>query len=304
MKGFKKMSRITLAVMLVVMMFVLAGCTAVQVSATLTLNGDGTGSRTITASIAKNDHQDGYGSAYYYLKKHGSALEKYLTDAYKKAVPGSEKWLEVSVDDTGSEWEIVNLTFEFKSFVDYKEKLAALAYDSAAAAAYVAPALADNGDGTATYTENAGALTAIFKSLQTTLMADASVFDIDSTKDGKALNDGSADLQSLVDFGVELMKPEFGNAMTIDFGKEAVSVAAADGVFTVTGEYAEIPAVVDAEDTTDETEDGAENTTEEAVETSVPKTGERIAIIVVLALCLVGCAAGFIISKKRDVKNQ
>jgi hypothetical protein len=231
-------SKIALMAVFLLAMLTMSGCTAVQISANLKLNEDGTGSRTITASIAKNDYQDGYGSAYYYLTKHGDELAKYLQDTYTSAVKGSKEWLNITVDDTGKEWETVNLSFDFTSFDDYKAKLASLAYDPAAAAAYAEPELITNEDGTITYKENAAALTAVFKSIQTTIMKDNTMFDINCTKDGKALNDGSADLKSLTDSGVELMKPDYGNAMTIQFGaNEAAPVEAADGVYTVTGSY-------------------------------------------------------------------
>lgn len=234
----KRISRFALVAFLGVMMLVLSGCTAVQISATLNLNEDGTGSRNITASIAKNDHQDGYGSAYYYFKKHGAELEEYLKATYTTAVPGSESWLNITVDDSGTDWELVHMTFDFTSFDDYKEKLTALAYDEAQKAAFVAPELTTAEDGSVTYTENTAVLTTIFKSMQTTIMADENIFDINSTKDGQALNDGSSDLQSLVDYGAELMKPDYGNAMTIKVGSgEATPVVADNGVFTFTANY-------------------------------------------------------------------
>lgn len=305
MKRFvKRFSKVFLAVMMVVMMLVLAGCTAVQVSASLTLKGDGTGSRTIRASIAKNDFQDGYGSAYYYLKKHGDDLEQYIAKTYKNAVPGSESWLKVTVNDSGSDWETIDLTFDFTSFEDYKEKLAAMAYDKTAAAAYVAPELTENADGTVTYTENTAALTAIFKSLQTAILADGTIFDINSTKDGKALNDGSADFQSLSDYGVELIKPEFGDAMVVDFGEGPITVAAADGAFTVTGKYAVIPVTQDAKDDTANTQaSDQENASESTSDSSIPKTGENMIPIVTFVICIVACAAGLLITKKHEIKG-
>jgi hypothetical protein len=243
----KHIKKLALVAVVAVMMFAMTGCTAVQISASIILNEDGSGSRTITASIAKNDYQDGYGSAYYYLTKHGDALTDYLKTTYTKAVPGSEGWLNITVDDSGAEWEVINLSFDFTSFEDYTTKLASLAYDKDAAAAYAAPELKVNEDGSVTYTENGAALTAIFKSIQTAIMADTSIFDINSTKDGTALNDGSADFDSLLSSGVELMKTDFGNAMTVQFGTgEALPVAATDGVFTVTGNYGG-GAVVEAE---------------------------------------------------------
>lgn len=243
---FKKyMTKATLVALLAVMMFALTGCTAVQISVKLLFNEDGSGSRTITASIPKNDdNQDGYGSAYYYLTTHGDKLAEYLKSNYTAKVAGSEGWLNITVDDSGAEWELVNLTFDFSDFEDYKTKLASLAYDEAAAAAYVAPELTMNEEGIATYTENTAVLTAIFKSIQNTIMADATMFDFNSTKDGVALNNGTADLKSLTDYGVELMKPDYGDSMTVQFGSgEAAPVAATDGVYTVSGTYtgSEVP---------------------------------------------------------------
>lgn len=64
-------------------------------------------------------------------------------------------------------------------------------------------------------------------------MADDAMFDINCTKDGTALNDGSADLQSLTDSGVELMKPENGVVMTISVdGAEETAMEEANGTYT------------------------------------------------------------------------
>lgn len=305
-KILKRFSKLTLAAVLAVMMGVLTGCTAVQISANITLNEDGTGTRTITASIAKNDYQDGYGSAYYYLTKHGDQLEKFLQDTYKAKVTDSEKWLEISVNDSGKEWEVINLSFEFNSFEDYKTKLAALAFETNAAGSYVAPELTVK-DGKATYTENVATLTAIFKSIQTVIMADNTIFDINSTKDGKALNDGSADLTSLTDYGVELMKPEFGNAMTIKLGSgEATTVEAAEGVFSINGKYeAKAAAPTETEDTaTDNSaDDTKEDATDEADSTSMPKTGDTPTVAIVALIGLAACAAGLVITKRRQSQN-
>lgn len=300
-------SKLALVALLAVIMVSFAACTAVQISTSIDLKEDGSGSRTITASIAKNDdNQDGYGSGYYYFKKHGNDLADYLKAAYKKSVPGSEGWLTISVDNSGADWEVIDFTFEFTSFSDYKAKLASLAYDAAAAAAYVAPELLINEDGTATYSENAAVLTSIFKSLQTTIMADDTVFDFNSTKDGTALNNGSADLKSLTDYGVEN-----GNAITIKLGSgKAAAVEAADGVYKITGAYV-VSAATEAETdtTTDSTETSTENTATDEVTaddeaaTEVPKTGESIAIAVISFVCLAGCATGFVLMKKRS-KNQ
>ena len=206
MKTNKKRLSLFLALMLTVIM-TLTGCTAVQVSGKLQLNKDGSGERTIEGRIAKNDYQDGYGSAYYYLKQHGDDLAAYIKDVYTEKVPGSEEWLTVAVDDSADDWEVVKLTFAFTSFEDYTEKLTSLAYDETAAAAFAAPSFGQDDAGNVTYSE--------------------------STKDGTALNDGSADLQSLTDSGVELMKPENGVVMTISVdGAEETAMAEANGTYT------------------------------------------------------------------------
>ncbi len=241
---YKHVSKLALVALLTVVMFALTGCTAVQISASIIFNEDGTGSRTITASIPKNDYQDGYGSAYYYLTTHGDKLAEYLKSTYTAKVAGSESWLTIAVDDSGADWELINLSFDFSSFDDYKTKLASLAFDQTAAAAYVAPELTASDDGNVTYKENISVLTAIFKSIQTIIMADTTMFDVNCTKDGAALNDGSADLTSLTDYGVELMKPDFGDSMFVQIGAgEATAVTATDGVYTMTGSYAggEVP---------------------------------------------------------------
>lgn len=302
MKKLFSFSRLTLAVVLAVFMFTLTACTAVQISASVDLKEDGSGSRTITASIAKNDdNKDGYGSAYYYFKLHGNDLADYLKASYESAVPGSEEWLTIAVDDSGSDWEVIELIFEFTSFEDYQTKMAALAYDATAAATYVAPELAVADNGTATYTENAAALTAIFKSMQTTIMADSSIFDFNSTKDGTALNNGTADLKSLTDFGVELMKPENGSAMTISLGSgKAAAVEAVDGVYTVTGDYV---ASAPVDNTVETTTDNAAQAADEAV-ADVPKTGESTMLAVISLICLVGFAAAFAVSKKYNTQNR
>ena len=219
--------------LLMLMVVVLCSCTAVQVSASLVMNSDGSGSREIVGSIAKNDYQDGYGSAYYYFKKHGDDLQTYLTDVYTALVPGSGEWLDITVDDGGSDWEIITLRFDFTSFDDYLTKLSSLVYDETQTSSYTAPELKTGEDGMLTYTESTSVLTAVFKSLQNTVMADDTIFDINCTKDGTALNDGSAN-DYLADYGVELMKPENGNAMTVSFdGSDPMAVEAVDGVYTV-----------------------------------------------------------------------
>ncbi len=216
----------------------LAACTAIQVQSDLTLHEDGTGERTIRFLTAKDDHQDGYGSAYYYLKIHGEELETFLKEHYQEKVPGSEDWLQITVDDTDPVWEKTDLVFSFTSFEEYQQRFAALAYDEEQAAGWVDPTLVEGEDGIVTYTENQAALQAVFKSLQLDLMENPDVFDEASTKDGTPLNDGSADLQSLKDYGLEIMKPEFGEAMTITLGaNEPTPVPNEDGLFTYEAKY-------------------------------------------------------------------
>lgn len=216
----------------------LAACTAIQVQSDLTLNEDGTGERILRFLTAKDDHQDGHGSAYYYLKIHGEDLENFLSEHYQEKVPGSEDWLKITVDDTDPVWEKTELTFAFASFEEYQQRFAALAYDEEQAAGWIDPTLVEGEDKIVTYTENTAALQAVYKSLQLDLMENPDVFDENSTKDDTALNDGSADLQSLKDYGLEIMKPEFGEAMTITLGaNEPTPVPNEDGVFTYEAKY-------------------------------------------------------------------
>lgn len=216
---------------LVLAMFALTACTAVQVSGDLVLNADESGTRKLEARIAKNDYVDGYGSAYYYFKQHGTQMADYIKNVYTEKVPGSQDWLSVSVDDSGEEWEIVTLSFDFSSFDDYTEKLKSLAYDESASSKYADPEFIKDEAGNVTYKESVEVMTSIYKGLQNTIMADDSMYDPACTKDGVALNDGSADGQ-LEDGGVELMKAEYGNAMTIQFNDgEETPIEAVDGVF-------------------------------------------------------------------------
>ncbi len=207
------------AVVVAFALILLAACTAVQMQSELELREDGTGSRTIRYLIAKNDHQDGNGSAYYYLKQHGEQLQQYLVDHYTEVVPGSEEWLNITVDDSAEDWEKVDMVFDFASFDEYVERMTALAYREDQAPEFVAPTLVENEDGTVTYTEKTAALITIGKSIHYDIMDDPDMFDEQSTKDGVALNDGSADLDSLRQYGTEIMKPEYGEAMTIKIGE-------------------------------------------------------------------------------------
>lgn len=194
--------------------------------------------------IAKNDYQDGYGSAYYYIRQHGADLEAYIKDVYSANVEGSEEWLTVAVDDSSEDWEVISLTFTFDSFEDYTAKLTSLAYDAKFAALCETPIFGQDDAGNVTYSESINVMTAIFKSLQATVMADEAMFDLNCTKDGEALNDGSADLASLTDNGVELMKPDFGASMMISLdGGEEIALVAENGVYTYgTADTSEEPA--------------------------------------------------------------
>lgn len=232
----KQVKVISIILALCMVAAVLSACTAVQVSGKLVINADDTGSRQIVGLIAKqDDNGDGYGSCYYYFKQHGEELQAKLADIYASAVEGSSEWLHVDVDDSGDTWEAVTLSFDFTSIEDYAAKLKALAYDAAAAEAYADPTFTRNDDGTFTYTESGSVMTAIFKSLQTSVMADETLFDPNCTKDGTAQNT-AASLEDLTGSGVELMKPENGEVLTIQVdGGEDIPVPAENGVYTFTG---------------------------------------------------------------------
>ncbi len=227
-----KKCMVLMAVIVCVLM--LSSCTAVQVSGELELNADGSGTRKIVGRIAKQDHQDGYGSAYYYFKQHGDELAASLTGIYEREVQGSGEWLRITADDSGDEWETVTLSFEFSSFEEYLERLRALAYHGTYAENYADPQITVEDGRVAGYSEPAAVMTAIFKSLQSSVMADENLYDERCTRDGEALNDGSADGQ-LEEYGVELIKPENGSGFDlVADGKEMVSLTAADGMFSYT----------------------------------------------------------------------
>lgn len=231
-----KIRAIAMVMAVCLLMMTIAACTAVQVRSDVVFNADGTGSRQVVGLIAKQDDQgDGYGSAYYYLKLHGADLQAKIESIYADKVDGIGDWLHVSVDDSGADWEVVTLSFDFASVDDYSAKLKALAYDETMAAAYTDPSFVWNDDGTYTYTESAEVVKAIFKSLQMSIMADDTAYDPTCTKDGTPLNNGSADGQ-LEEYGVEIIKEENGEAMTIQVNGGVVApVPYVDGIYTITG---------------------------------------------------------------------
>lgn len=246
----KQLKAISIVLVLCMVMAVFAACTAVQVSGKLVVNADNSGSRSIVGLISKSDDNgDGYGSCYYYFKQHGADLQAKIESIFSAAVEGSSDWLKVTVDDSGDTWEVVTLSFDFTSIEDYTAKLKALAYDATAAASYADPTFTRNGDGTFTYSEPSGAMTAIFKSLQTSIMADETAFDVQCTKDGVALNT-VASLDDLIGYGVELIKAENGDVLTIQVdGGENIVVPLENGVYTYTGTASGEAPVVDHETT-------------------------------------------------------
>ncbi|MBQ6078552.1 MAG: hypothetical protein IJK88_10700 [Clostridia bacterium] len=232
----KRIKILSVVLTLLLIAGLLAGCTAVQVKGTLTVNADNSGTREIIGMIPKiDDNGDGYGSCYYYFKLHGDELKAKIEEIFSANVEGSAEWLKVEVDDSDEAWETITMSFDFTSIEDYTAKLKAMAFDEAAAAVYADPTFTRNDDGTFTYAEPAGAATAIFKSLQTAIMADDTVFDPSCTKDGTALNT-AASLDDLIGYGVEFIKPENGDILllTVDGGEQIV-VPDENGVFTFTG---------------------------------------------------------------------
>lgn len=236
MKHFKKVAAMVAACTLCGSML-LASCTAVSVKGDLVLNQDGTGSRTITGVIAKNDNNsDGFGSAYYYLTKHGSELESYVETVYSVKISGSADWLTVTVDDSSAEQETISLSFEFTSFADYTTKLGALVQFGDEEASYVAPTLVENDNGSVTYTESTTVLTSVYKALQTYIMNDDEIFDFDCTIDGEKTNtDPMNDFDTLLSSGVELDKL---SPLTVKIGSGKATALTADGdSFTLTANW-------------------------------------------------------------------
>lgn len=239
----KHIKKTLLAVFTAVMMFCIclfAACANITVKGDLVLNQDGTGSRKITATITKNDNKgDGYGQSYYYLKKHGSELQSYIAGVYQTKVSGSEEWLAVKVTD-GTDKETIELSYNFTSFVDYTEKLGKLVKFGNEETAYTAPTLVENDNGSVTYSEPAAIQTAIYKALQTYMMDDETVFDIDCTVDGDKTNT-AASKKDLLD-GV---KDDETAPMSIKIGAGNAKTVMKDGDnnYVVTANYDGSPVI-------------------------------------------------------------
>lgn len=234
MKNWKKATATAVLACVIGSTAFMASCTAISVKGDLVLNENGTGSRTVTGVIAKNDDQgDGYGQAYHYLKIHGSELETYVENVYAEKISGSGEWLDVTVTD-GEAQETIELSFEFDTFADYTEKLGKLVKFGAEDAVYTAPTLTENDNGSVTYTESVTVQTAVYQALQTYIMNDETAFDIDCTVDGDKQNT-KASKDDLIS-GVELDKTA---PMTIKIGAGAAQTVVADGNqnFTLTANW-------------------------------------------------------------------
>ena len=204
--------------MLIILLFAAAmtGCASVQFASDLTINSDGTGTRSIIGKINK-DLKDEYGITYYYLEKHGDELKEWLEGVYTAEVPGSEEWLEITVVDKGA-WETVTLTFEFSSFEEHNQRLKALAYNEEKAADYVDPVITVADGKITEYKEDIKALTAIMNSIHTTFLADDSIYDNECTDEyGNSLTNGPT--TNAESDGVALMDPEYGAGLTIKVDK-------------------------------------------------------------------------------------
>ncbi len=234
MKGWKKATATAALACIIGGTAFFASCTAIAVKGDLVLNQNGSGSRKVTGVIEKGDDKgDGYGQSYYYLKIHGSALETYIENVYAEKVTGSGEWLDVTVNDAQAQ-ETIELSFGFTSFADYTDKLGKLARFGVAEAEYTAPTLTENSNGSVTYTESASVQTSVYKALQTYIMNDETVFDLDCTINGEKQNTAASkdDLKS----GVELDKTA---PMSIKIGAGAAQNVTADGNqnFTLTANW-------------------------------------------------------------------
>lgn len=251
MRKFKKAFAVIGMIAVLLCMGLLTGCESLRISGELVLNEDGSGTRSITATLTKGDAGDGYGDAYYYLKKHGNELQSYIADVYAEKVPGSGDWLVVTVND-GATTETMTLSFEFTSFADYTEKLGKLAKFGNATAEYTAPTLTSNLNGSVTYTEETSVQKAIYLALQKHIMDDETVFDIDCTIDGNPANlkqdepeSGgyymASDYEGLLKYGFKYDQAELflpPPSISVKVGAtNARDVSAADGKFTTTAHW-------------------------------------------------------------------
>ena len=208
----KKWRKGLILLFVLLLMSVMSACSPVSISGDLSLNSDGTGTRTIVGRIDKVG-TDENGCTYYYFKLHGDDLKTWLENEYAEKVPGSEEWLSVAVSDTGAN-EIVTLSFDFASFEEHAARLKELGFDPEYAGTYADPVVTMEGDKIAAYSESTGVMTAIMKSIQMAFLADDTVYDDACTMDGKSLNGGSSDGVTK-DNGVELLSAGTGPALTI-----------------------------------------------------------------------------------------
>ncbi len=209
MKKWKKSLVLLFALLL---MCIMSACSPVKITGDLSINSDGTGTRSIVGKIDKVDVDDN-GCTYYYFKLHGDDLKAWLENKYAELVPGSEEWLKITVSDSGAK-EVVTLSFDFASFDEHAARLKALGYAPEFSENYVEPVVTMKDGVISEYSESTNVMTAIMKSIQTTFLADETVYDDACTMDGKSLNGGSSDGVTSSN-GVELLGAGDGPALTI-----------------------------------------------------------------------------------------
>lgn len=318
----KKWRKGLILLFVLLLMSIMSACSPVSISGDLSINSDGTGTRTIVGKIDKVGTDDN-GCTYYYFKLHGDDLKAWLENKYAEMVPGSEEWLNITVTDSGAN-EIVTLSFDFTSFDEYAARLQALGFDPEFAGNYVEPVITMEGDAIAAYSESTGVMTAIMKSIQMAFLADDTVYDDACTMDGKSLNGGSSDGVTK-DNGIELLSAGSGPALTIqvDGGESKGLFAEAESEeegapqfynYTVPEETEE-PAEPDDGQTTGEpdntneeqsqaeTDDSNAENSSDNQNTEQKESGLSPAVIAVIVVVVVAAVVVIVIVVSRKKKN-
>ena len=106
-----------------------SACTPIHVGGEIVLREDGSGSRKFALYIYDEDDGYGGGNARNYLKVHGDELKAAVEQKLKRALKDSS-WLTVAVSQgygAMSHAEIVTLSFDFKDFSEYTDRMTRLA---------------------------------------------------------------------------------------------------------------------------------------------------------------------------------
>ena len=171
--------------LLLIAALVLCACESCWLTGSITINGDGSGERHISIHIPRLKTDGTESPSYYHLKKHGDDLSAWVEARYAQHNPGTAAWLNASVHPEAAE-EILTLSFPFANYDEYIERLKVL---TAGKNSFNVPQLEAVNGKVARYTEDGTVLTAVFRTLESWVYEDDTVFDLDARKpDGTRMN--------------------------------------------------------------------------------------------------------------------